>query len=943
MKPLNLRSKKVSSVGYRKRARDPGARPVGYVLAICLLVGCSSDHDPAELLSKGNAYVAAGDLASAIIELKNAVQGAPDNSQARFALGSAYLASSNFAAATKELTRARTLGTRSPELNLAIAKALILSGKLDEAATELALNLDDTSSEWLTLQGLVDLSAGRYAEANTTLKMAIELDSSNVDAYRASIRAAIALGDALQARNYIEASLKVTQDDFEIWLLKGDLDQFDKKMSDALTSYSRALDISLNNPLGLLRRAAVQVSLAQPDEALVDLDAMGAASEEHPQALYLRALIARQKKEPSNALRYLRQVLTTFPDHKESLAQAAAIHFEQSEYADAERYLDRLIEFDPGNKKVLRMLSATRLALGKLPNESDDSQSPEVDDMSDPQLLALLGATHLKHGNIAQGRKSLERALELAPGSVPIRTQIAFSKMRSGQVQEALDELTVIRSEAPNFVLASILQAFGFAAKEDTQVALDVANELVASDPESAIYYNVRGYLQQLFGNTSHAFEDFETALQKDPGFNPANFNLARLAHNAKDDDSARRRLETFLERTPNEPQALVYLASMQVEQGNTQAAIALLKQARDNNHDAPEPRIILSRLYRSSGDIAAAKSAAEEAFALAPYASGAQLEFAVTKLIAGEPELAMPAIEALVEHYPNSAKVLELHARAKGMSGDAQGYESGLAEIAQRFPSVVSARTALGKIYAARGEYAAAEKLADELIRSELVDIQVEGNLFLGDLKFAQGDMPSSLGLYQEAHGLKPQSRTLLKIHGVQKQSGLSDHSLLDDWLTANPNDIPVGTAVAIENLNVGQRDQAVSNYEIILEKSPDNLIALNNLAWIFDQSEDERALEFGRRAYEAAPNNPEVTDTYGWILLRKGRIEQGMELISRALKMVPANNDIRFHYATGLAKTNDVEGAQAELRKILSDDSPFSSRAEAEALLAELENSAT
>ena len=450
-----LRRLTMPSLGNRNHAIKAAVRVVAYALAISVLVGCGGKSDPAESLNKGNAYLADGDLASAIVELKNAVQGAPDNSKARFSLGSAYLASSNYPAAAKELTRARTLGMQSRELNLAVAKALVLSGKLDEATTELALNLDDSSSEWLTLQGLVDLGAGRYTEASTTLKRAIELDSSNEDAHHALIRAAVNLGDSAQARKYVEGALKLRADNFEIWLLKGDLDQFDKNMPEALTSYSRALELSGNNPVGLLRRAAVHVSLAQADAALIDLDAMGAVSQEHPQALYLRALIARQKKEPSNALRYLRQVFATVPGHRESLGQAAAIHFEQTEYEDAEGYLERLLEIDPGNKKVLRMLSATRLAMGKLPNESLDSQSLEADHMSDPQLLALLGATHLKYGNIAQGRKSLEQALELAPGSVPVRTQIAFSKLRSGDVQEALDELTTIRSEAPEFVLAS--------------------------------------------------------------------------------------------------------------------------------------------------------------------------------------------------------------------------------------------------------------------------------------------------------------------------------------------------------------------------------------------------------------------------------------------------------------------------------------------------------
>ena len=82
-----------------------------------------------------------------------------------------------------------------------------------------------------------------------------------------------------------------------------------------------------------------------------------------------------------------------------------------------------------------------------------------IERLVDPQLLALLGTAYMKHGKFIDGTRSFERVYELAPDSTPIRTQLAFSKLCSGNIPEALVNLATIRAEAPEYVLA----AFGAA------------------------------------------------------------------------------------------------------------------------------------------------------------------------------------------------------------------------------------------------------------------------------------------------------------------------------------------------------------------------------------------------------------------------------------------------------------------------------------------------
>jgi len=897
-----------------------------------LFVTARGRDDPAAALKRGQKLFEQHELAGAVIELKNAVRGAPENADARAALGYAYLESANYPAALKELRRARSLGLSTDQLNRSITKALIFTGEVDEAATELALGRNDTSSEWLSLQAHLDMAVGRLEEARSGFERAIEIDPNNVDAHRASVRVAIMLGETEAARAEVDAALRLTQDDYDIWLLKGDLDQHDKKFDDAIAAYSRALEITPRSPLALLQRANARAATGDNDGALADLDAIGNASNEDPRALFLRAMIARQQDQDNTALRYLREILVVMPNHRQSLLLAAKIHFEAQEFSQAEEYMDRLLVIDPGNEAYRRMLGSIQLAAGQLDTGLGDMANVNIDDLSDPGLLALLGTAYIRHGEFEQGTRSLERATELAPDSAPIRTQLAFSRLREGKTAEAMEELKAIRKSDPEFLLAGILQAFAYASMKDMTAAYAVTNELIGKHPDEAILLNLRGYLYGSQGEFDKATADFDAALAKDPKFFPANFNLARLAMKRDDAEGAEKQLKAILSRDPNQPQALMYLASIRLAADDQDAALKLWQQARDNNPDAVEPRVMLARYYRSAKDFDRAEALANEAYVLAPYLPAAQLEFAWHKLNRGQAEKALPAIKELVERFPESPQPLEMMARAYEKAGDIESLEATLIELVKKFPENRKAAIALARLNIRQQKLDEALQLAkglrdkDETV-ADAYDIE-------GDVFFLKGELPNAVTAYRKSHEARPDSHSVLKLDAALRRAG-HDENLLEAWLNEHPEDAEVRLAMATNDISRDQREQAIANYEKVLQVQPQNTIALNNLAWLFDELGDERALDYARKAYELAPARAEIADTYGWILFRAGQQEQALNILKKAVDGNPVNHDIRYHLASVLAEAGDNAAALKHLDTVLSDDSNFASRADAEKLM--------
>lgn len=919
-------SKTVMNKGATMRGLWRVAAPLAL---IALLAGCSDSRDPAEALARGTELLNSGDVASAVIELKNAVQGAPDDATARETLGRAYLQARDAPAALKELRRARSLGGQSDELNQAIAKALIYAGEMDDAATELALNSDDNNPQWLTVQGLLDLAVGRFEEARGVLERALEIEPNNLEARRAAISAAIGLGEPAAARIEVDAALKLTQDDFDVWMLKGELDRHDKNHRSAVEAYTNALKIVPGSPLALLQRAGARISLDDIDGAIADLDAIGDASNEDPRAVFLRAIIARQRGQTNAALRYLRQILVVIPDHRPTLMQAATIHYEAGEFTQATEYVERLLAVDPGNPEYQRMRGAIQLAAGHLDTGLGNLENVEIADYTDPNLLALLGTAYLRHGKVRQGTESLKRALALDPESVPIRTQLAFSRMRAGELEQALDELAEIRKDDPEFMLAAVLQTFGHAALKETDRAFAIADELVESRPDAAIVRNLRGYLHAALGDDTAAHKDFEAAAELDPTFFPAYFNLARLAIKGGDHAQAVNTLQKVLDQDANQPEALLYLAVVRQREDDEEGAAKLWQQAAEHNPDAIEPRVFLSRHFRHRGEVKKAQRYAEEAFEVGPYVPAAQFEFATLSLFAGEAKKAGPAIEALIERFPTAPEPLELKARAQEISGDFGSLKDTLQQLIALAPDSPKPRVAMARLHLQQSEFDEARKIAEELSRDE--NFSAEGFDLLGDVHYAENSLVEAAAAYEKSHTLKATSQSLLKLNAVKRRLGGAGSGMLDDWLSTNPDDAGVRIVKATADLEAGKTDTAVADYEKVLESTPDSIVALNNLAWLYSERDDPRALEYAKRAHELAPARAEISDTYGWILYRAGKFEQALDLLQKAATADAGNADIRFHLASALAATGDKQQALGHLEAILSDDSSFPSRDEA------------
>jgi Tfp pilus assembly protein PilF len=171
--------------------------------------------------------------------------------------------------------------------------------------------------------------------------------------------------------------------------------------------------------------------------------------------------------------------------------------------------------------------------------------------------------------------------------------------------------------------------------------------------------------------------------------------------------------------------------------------------------------------------------------------------------------------------------------------------------------------------------------------------------------------------GAYEKALAKGKASRLVAKQHLALLRSGdasKADNTLLG-WLKVHPQDQAARAYLAESYTKRGLRREAIQQYEILLSTIPSNAMVSNNLAVLYQQHRDPRALSMAEKAYKLKPDSPIHADTLGWILVQEGDSGRGLQLIEKAVARVPKNPEVRFHFAYALAKAGQTSQARREI----------------------------
>jgi len=898
--------------------------------------GCSKSQSAQTLISEARQYQQKGDNKSAIIQLKNALQKEPNNADARYLLGTIYNDIGDPQSAENEIRKAISFGMSRTKALPELAKSLLTQGQFQKVLDE---TKDVPANDALsTLRGNAYLALNQNQEARKSYELALKENAVYSDALIGLAKYSILEKDLDSATRYSDQAISQNPNNISAWLFKGDLLRSEGKFDAAFAAYDQALKLEPANILTRISKANLEIATGKFDAAKVDIDA---ARKSEPKSLivfYTQALLDFSQKNPAAALESLQQILRVAPDHMPSVLMAGAVQFSLGSMPQAEQHLKKYLEKNPGNLYARKLLASTHLRSHHAQYAIDVLSPALIDAQQDPQLFAIAGDAYTQSGDYTKAAEYYAKASALAPKAAELHTALGLSKLALGESDRAVAEMETavsLDTKSPN---ANVTLVLTHLRLNEFDKALAAANALIKEQPGDPLGYNLKGAAYLGKKNIADARASFEKSIDIQPTYFPAVLNLVRLDQQENKPDLAKRRLEALLDKDKKNIQVMTALAGLAQSLGQTKEVTNWLERASNENPDALQPAIILASHYLRIGEKQKALTLAQKLQASNTESPDALDILAQAQFSNGNKTAALETYNKLAALKPDSA-VAQFRIASVQMAMDNQTVAvSALNKSLALQPDFLEAQLALAMLDVRQGNFEGALSIARQIQQKH--GKAPIGYVLEGDILMVQKRSTQAVAAYEKAFNLGKSGPLMIKLHASLKQTGKAREATLriNQWLKDHPSDIPTRMYLGDSLVKQKQNKAAIEQYQAILKQDPNNAAALNDLAWVFQQEKDSRALEYAERANQIATDNPSVLDTLGWILIEQGNTSRGIPLLQKAIALAPDIADIQYHLVLGLVKSGDNAKARKELEKLLATGKNFAQIDEARSLLKKL-----
>jgi len=880
-------------------------------LASSSLTGCSAPS-PEDHFASAQAYMADGHEDAAIIELRNALKNKSSFVEARAQLADLLFASGDFRAADADYGRAlealAIANTRGVPLDAALRRRLTHAQWLSKIRSQQAAEVISTLSrgsgsrrkssansklqpDELALLGHARLALDDTELARQEFASAIAGDDQLSLAHYGRALVAWRSGDLPLAETSFRRAVELDTRDPQLLLDKADFELSQGEYAAARNSFAlvEALpgnDLAAN--LGLVRVQIIEEDYAAASAAL---DSLLSVNPRLMPAVYLRGLVAYKQGELDEAQLYMRTVLSDKADYPQALYLLGAVQFQKKNFSQAESNLATYVSDKSADASGRKLLAAVRMQTGSYEGVIS-ALSPLAASSSDAQTLAMLGTAHARMGQLNEASEYLDRAVTLAPDVRELRNQLAVTLLAAGNSAQAIGQLESAIELDSELQLSDYLMVLAQLRNGDVTEALSTAQALRARAPEDPMGENLIGAVRFAQGDVLAARASFESALEKDASFQPAVLNLVRLELAEGNRDKAFAVLQDLLAIDANNERALLKLAELEL------ASSALGETGQGVDSDARAESVARAKEHLRQAAVAHPES-------LAPVLALARLG-----LFESDTAVALAESAKAMQLTPDNASVIALRIDSLLLAGDSREANLALDVLSKKLrgPGAKNYRQLEGDVGEARSKLT----LMDESARSSSLY-----RLLKADVESAEGDIDSARSGY-EALLAEGSRQALFRLVALHDRSGTPQQAdeLLASWISTHPKDTDAEVVLGTHLLGRGEFSQARLRFESSLAAAPNNVVVLNNLAWLYQQTGDVRAPQTAERAWSLAPENADVADTYGWILVNSGKLKLGSEVLLKAYGLAPKNLSIAYHTASALSETGRSRRALAILK---------------------------
>ncbi|HEY6828250.1 MAG TPA: tetratricopeptide repeat protein [Gemmatimonadaceae bacterium] len=563
----------------------------------------------------------------------------------------------------------------------------------------------------------------------------------------------------------------------------------------------------------------------------------------------------------------------------------ARIYLIEGRIADAQQHALTTLDSDGQNLDALALLAAT----ASTPAEIDDAvrrlegARSRFDTAASPRLA--LASLYQRRGDLPNAARFYKEAVSVDPQlaedhSQSIRTAVTLALY--GKRDQAKATLRGIAGQGSSDATAARRLLAELALADDSaSVATDLSGKLLQQDSTDSDALIQAGRARLIEQNTGEAL----AYLQKsDASLAPTHYYLATALIRANRIQEAREQLEQAIKLTGNYPEALTQYAALNVRGDTPRATIADADRLVKLNPRSLEARRVLGEALLGAQRLGEADKVFREAIRTAP-------------------------------DRPEPHMWLGVSLRTQGKNADAR---QELQTALRLSPALGEPMSELVRLDLAEGKSDSA--LADVTNQLRVAPQSAALYSVLGSVHEARKETGAAIAAFEKAAQLDPK---LINPHGelasLYASTQKFDRAIAEGEIARklDPRNVSVLLALGVAYQTTHDYQRAREAYEQALNADPSSVAAANNLAVLLSESSSDQtdALRYALNAIKAAPNDPNVKDTAGWILYKVGRYSDALSFLRESAQALPNSPNVQYHFGMAAQKTGDTSTARRAL----------------------------
>ncbi|WP_426992342.1 tetratricopeptide repeat protein [Methylomonas sp. CM2] len=643
-------------------------------------------------------------------------------------------------------------------------------------------------------------------------------------------------------------------------------------------------------------------------------------------------------------------VLKSAPENPEAISLSAALAFERGEVDSVLSLIEKALAIKPENLplRLLRIKAySARNDIEKVVAEYESLVTlyPDVDNFK-----VTLASMYSMTGKLDKAENVLRQIVEASKDKIEPKV-VLLEFLNAKAKDRVVSEYSALSRAAKNdqntvFELSKWMIASGF-----RDAGVNGLKDVLSVEKNSDLGLAAKTVIAEMALGDKR-YDEVDKALTEvltvKPDFYEAKLLRGRLLLSENKVDDALEFLNKLVWEKKDADSAYQLLGQAYAMKNDRKQADRNLKLALDINPANAAAFFPVYEDYMKAGQRDTARHYLEKAIKAKPN----QILFLIAMVEADVSEGRLDEAQEVVQRVAllSKNKAIPLYLQATVMQGKkqfqsaAELYKSVLIESPDHLNSMIN----LVKVYAAINEPRKAQDFLEDHYSKHLGNIAIAS--VLSDFYVANNDSAKAKNFINEQLKRFPNAvplyQSLARIEASLHKDIAIAKDILLRGLEANPDSIQLSMSLGAVYEQLRDFASAKRLYSKLLEKFPDSMMVVNNLAALLIESPNSEEVDKGAQLAERLKDveNTYFKDTYAWSLVKIGKTDLGLQLLGQLVLKEPKMPELRYHLGVAHAKVGNKATAISELKQAIALSEKlgreFAGQSDARKILSELEH---